>query len=116
MKEYFKLTGKKILGVIILLFFFSFISFFLQYISNPGNYVINQEQNAIMIGLPLFFMSIGGKEGTGNFNIFNLVIDIIIFYFVIVLFSIVFKGGKKQNVPNSNSGGGNTSSPNQTQP
>jgi len=113
-KEYFKLTGKKILGVIILLFLFSFISFFMQYISNPSNYVTNQ--NAILIGLPLFFMSIGGKEGTSGPNIVNLIIDIIIFYIVIVVFSIVFKGGKKENVPNSNSGGGNPSPPNQTQP
>jgi len=114
MKEYFKLTGKKILGVIILLFLFSFISFFMQYISNPTNYVTGQ--NTIPIGLPLFFISIGGKEGTSNFNMFSLIIDIIIFYLVVCLFAIAFKGGKKENVPNSNSGGGNPSSPNQAQP
>jgi hypothetical protein len=112
MKEYFKLTGKKILGIIILLFLFSFISFFLQYISNPTTYVLGQY--TISIGLPLDYASLGGK-GIENFKIFNLIIDIIIFYFIVCLFSIAFKGGKKQNVPNSNSGGGSPSPTNQTQ-
>lgn len=115
MKEYFKITGKKILGVIILLFFFSFVSFFLQYISNPSNYMINQNNNLIIIGLPLDYFSIGGK-GIENFKTVNLIIDIIIFYLIVCLFSIAFKGGKKENVPNSNSGGGNPSSSNQAQP
>jgi hypothetical protein len=82
----------------------------MQYISNPTSYITNP----IGIGLPLVYVSIGSK--IENFNIFNLIIDIIIFYLVVCLFAIAFKGGKKENVPNSNSGGRNPSSPNQAQP
>ena len=102
MKEYFKPTSRKILGIIILLFLFSFLGFFFQYISNPTSYVTGQF--AISIGWPLIYFSINEKGVTNNFNIFNLLIDIIIFYLITVLFAMAFKGGKK-NVPNSNSGG-----------
>jgi hypothetical protein len=112
MKEYFKLTSRKILGVIILLFLFSFLSFFFQYVSNPVNYVTGQY--SISIGLPLVYLSIGGK-GIENFNTFNLLIDIIIFYLITCALAFVFKR-RKENVPNSNSGGGNTSTSNQAQP
>jgi len=112
MKEHFKPTGRKILGVIILLFLFSFIGFFLQYVSNPTSYVTGQY--SILIGLPLVYLSIGGK-GIENFNIFNLVADVIIFYLITCIFAIAFKR-RKQNVPNSNSGGGNPSPASQAQP
>ena len=112
MKEYFKLTSRKILGIIILLFLFSFIGFFFQYISNPASYVTGQY--AISIGFPLIYITIGGKETTNNFNIFNLIIDIIIFYLITCVLSIIFKR-RKENVPNSNSGGRSTSPTIQTQ-
>jgi len=108
MKEFFKPTGRKILGIIILLFLFSFIGFFLQYIANPTNFITGQ--NTIPIGLPLVFVSIGG-----SFNIVNLIIDIIIFYLITCLLAIIFKR-RKENVPTSNSGGRDTSPANQTQP
>jgi hypothetical protein len=112
MKEYFKLTTRKILGIIILLFLFSFLGFFLQYISNPTSYVTNP--SPIPIGLPLVYVSIGSR--IENFNIFNLIIDIIIFYLITCFFAIAFRRRKKENVPTSNSGGGNPSPANQAQP
>ncbi|MEM5782009.1 MAG: hypothetical protein QXD43_02320 [Candidatus Aenigmatarchaeota archaeon] len=105
MKEYFKLTTRKVLGVIILLFLFSFIKFFLQYVSNPISYVMDFSK--VSLGFPLVFYSL-----ENNLNILNLIIDIIFFYLIICFLSIVFRR-KKENVPNSNSGGGNTSSSNQ---
>jgi hypothetical protein len=112
MKEYFKPTPKKILGVIIFLFLFSFLGFFFQYISNPTIYVTGQ--NAIPLGLPLVYATITGSA-FNNFNILYLIIDIIIFYLIICVLSIIFKGRKKENVPISNSGGGNPSPANQAQ-
>jgi len=114
MKEYFKPTGRKILGVIILILSVSFIIFFVSYVSEPSKFFTNDYP--ILIGWPLVFISIGGKETTNNFNIVNLIIDIVIFYFVMCVLSIIFKGRKKENVPNSNSGGRDTSPANQTQP
>ena len=105
MKEHFKLTLRKTLGILILLFLFSFIDFFLKYISNPTNYIMNISN--VLIGFPLVFYSIE------NFNILNLIIDIIIFYLIICILSLVFKRRKKENVPNSNSGRGSTSTTNQ---
>jgi len=113
MKEYFKPTLKKILGTIILVFLLSFIGFFLEYISNPSKFVLGQQP--ITLGFPLNYVSIGGT-GISNLNILNLIIDIIIFYLIVCVLSIVFRGRKKENVPSSNSGGGNTSPPDQTQP
>jgi Na+/alanine symporter len=114
MKEYFKPTGRKILGVIILILLFSFIIFFISYTAEPSKFFTGD--NPILIGWPLVFISIGGNEATNNFNIVNLIIDIIIFYFVTCILAIIFKGRKKENVPNSNSGGRDTSPANQTQP
>ena len=114
MKEYFKLTGKKILGVIILLFLFSFLGFFVQFTSNPTSY-LGTSQTPISIGFPLEYISLKGAS-INSLNPLNLIIDLIIFYLVTVFFALVFRGGKKENVPNSYSGGGNTSPPNQAQP
>lgn len=107
MKEYFKPTGKKILGVIILFFLFSFLGFFLQYVANPLS-------SSIPIGLPLAYFSIGST--IGSTNILYLIIDIIIFYLITVFLAMIFKRRKVENVPNSDSGGRDTGTPNQTQP
>jgi cadmium resistance protein CadD (predicted permease) len=112
MMEHFKPTGKKILGVIILLLTLSFLSFFMQFVANTSKIITGQIP--VSIGFPLFYFTISSTSP--NLNIVNLIIDIIIFYLVVSLLSLAFKGRRKENVPNSNSGGGNTSPPNQTQP
>ena len=112
MKEYFKLTSKKILGIIILLFLFSLLGI-LPYFSDPLKILTGQAN--IFLGWPLVYISIQGASAS-NFNIPFLLIDIIFFYLILCLLAFVFKKRRKENVPNSNSGGGNTSSPNQTQP
>ena len=111
MIKYFKPTARKILGVIILLFLFSFISFFLQYIADASRYASGE---TISIGFPLLYFSLGENDVTKSFNIINLIIDIIIFYFITCILAIIFKR-RKENVPNSNSGGRDTSPANQTQ-
>lgn len=116
MKEYFKLTGKKVLGVIIMLFLFSFVGFFLQYVANPTGFT---GDFSFPIGLPLPYLYIGTKIGIFNSlyeTIINLVIDIVIFYLITVALAMIFRRRKVENVPNSNSGGRDTSTPNQAQP
>jgi len=113
MMQYFKPTGKKILGVIIFLLLFSFIGFFLTYVSNPTNFVLGQ--TLIPVGLPLPYFTLGGSQGISGINVVYLIIDIIIFYLITCVFAIAFRR-RKENVPNSNSGGGNPSPTNQTQP
>ena len=112
MKEYFKLTSRKILGVIILLFLFSLIGV-IPYFSDPIKILTGQSN--VFLGWPLVYISIKGTS-TNDFNIPFLIIDIIFFYLILCLLAFIFKGRKKQNVPNSNSGGGDTSTSNQTQP
>lgn len=112
MKEYFKLTSRKILGVIILLFLFSLVGI-APYFSNPLNILTGQ--NDIFLGWPLVYIAIQGAS-ISSFNIPFLLIDIIFFYLILCLLAFIFKRRKEKNVPNSNSTGGNTSSPNQAQP
>lgn len=112
MKEYFKLTARKVLGVIILLLLFSLIGL-LPYFSDPLKILTGQ--GSIFFGWPLVYLSIQGST-ISNFNIPLLIIDIIFFYLIICLLTFIFKRRKKENVPNSVSGGGDTSTPNQTQP
>ena len=105
MKEYFKPTSRKILGVIILLFLFSLVGI-LPYVSDPVKFLTGQ--NDLFFGFPLVYVSIKGAS-ISNFNIPFLLIDIIFFYLILCVLAFALKGRKEKNVPNSNSGGGNTS-------
>jgi len=111
MINYFKPTTRKILGTIILLFFISFIGLW-PAATNPMACIAGKCN--MFIGLPLIFFSINEKGETYS-NFINLIIDMIIFYLIICVLSIAFKR-RKENVPNSNSGGRDTSSSNQAQP
>jgi hypothetical protein len=129
MKEYFKPTTTKILGVIILMVIFSLFGV-IPYMSDPLKFLTGEAK--ILFGFPLVYATLTGAV-INNVNILNMLIDIIIFYFAICFLSIIFRskkkeesaipqvnqsqeGRKEENVPNSNSPGGNTSSPNETQP
>ena len=112
MREYFKLTSRKILGIIILLFLFSLIGI-MPYFSDPLKILTGQSN--IFLGWPLVYISIKGSTPS-DLNIPFLIIDIIFFYLILCLLAFIFKERKKENVPNSNSGGGDTSISNQTQP
>jgi hypothetical protein len=136
MKEYFKPTTKKILGVIILTVMFS-LGGVIPYLANPLSFITGESN--IVFGLPFPYASL--DDGTiSNVNILNMIIDIIIFYFVICLLSMIFRGKKKEDksnqasqanqvnqtnqeegrkeeyVPNSDSGGGNPGPADETQP
>jgi TRAP-type C4-dicarboxylate transport system permease small subunit len=114
MKEYFKPTVRKILGVIILLALSSFMAFFIQYTANVSSFISGELK--VSIGWPLNYFSISGSGAIDSFNILYLIIDIIIFYLITCVLAIIFRGRKKENVPNSDSGGRDTSPTNQAQP
>jgi len=126
MKEYFKPTSRKILGVIILLFIFS-MGGLIPYFADPTKFITGEQ--SILLGFPLVYGAIKGANIEG-FTPVNLIINIIIFYLIVCIISIAFSGKKKEDktnqevkqeerknyVSDSNSGGGNTSTSNQTQP
>jgi len=112
MKEYFMPTGKKVLGVVILLFLFSMVGI-IPYMADPTKFVTGQYN--VILGWPMPYVSIDGGS-LSNINTVNIAINAIIFYLVICLLGFILKGGKEKNVPNSNIGGGNTGSADKTQP
>ena len=101
MKQYFEPTAGKILGVIILLALSS-MNGVLPFVANPTSFLAGNTR--LNFGFPYPIFSITG-EVIGNLNIPYLLIDIVIFYLVLVALSFVFKGRKEENVPNSNSRG-----------
>jgi hypothetical protein len=106
-------TAAKILGLIIILVLIVSYSF-VPPLTNP------QSCNAgctVELGFPLKFVSygMGGQtQGFMNYNFVNLIIDLAIIYFGLCLLSLVANlGRKKENVPDSNSGGRSSSPPDQ---
>jgi hypothetical protein len=123
MKEHFIPTGKKILGVVILVFIFSMFGL-LPFVSNPTAFVTGQGR--LVFGLPLDYISLEGSS-LSQIRYINLLIDIVFFYFIVCILSLAFGGkkdedkekqeeGRKDYVSNSDSTGGNSSSASETQP
>jgi hypothetical protein len=111
-KEAFKPTAAKILGVIIIFALFATYAF-VPTLTNPGACTTNC---SIEVGYPLkfFFYNFGtGTQSNMNYNIISFIIDFVIFYFVFCLLSLILNLGRRKNVPNSNSGGRDSSPPNQ---
>ncbi len=92
MREYFKLTAKKVLGVIIMLFLFSMVGI-IPYVSAPEKFVTGEYN--IVLGWPMPYATIKGGA-LSDLNILNIIIDIVIFYLVMCLLDYIFKGGKKK--------------------
>ncbi len=105
MTSSFMPTTKKVLGAIILALLLSAVGL-MPYLSDPLGFMTGQ--STLVFGLPMPYMTLQGM-GINNLNIVNLLIDIVIFYLAICVLSMAFKGRNDDNVPNSVSGRGDTS-------
>ena len=108
LKDAFKPGRGKVLGIIII---FALISTygFVPSLTSPDICISNC---SIEIGWPLkfFFYNWGAAtESSMNFNTINFIINIVVFYLALCLLSLIFKIGRRENVPNSDSGGRDSS-------
>ncbi|MFH1473858.1 MAG: hypothetical protein ABIE55_03090 [Candidatus Aenigmatarchaeota archaeon] len=108
-------SNGKILGIIII---FALIATY-SFVPILTSSVICSTNCSIEIGWPLNFLIYTFGTGTESFMDFNtivFVIDIMVFYLVLCLISLIFKIGRKKNVPNNNSGGRDSSPADQAGP
>jgi hypothetical protein len=108
LKNAFKPTGGKVLGIIIILALTATYGF-IPVITNPE--VCMGGGCIVEIGLPYVFLfyNLGEGEAITDFNTIVFIIDIVVFYLAICLISLIFEIGRRKNVPNSNSGGRDSS-------
>ena len=112
-KESFKPTAAKILGIVIIFALIATYAF-VPTLTDPYGCTTNC---IIEVGYPFkfFFYTFGTAiQSFMNFNIVTFIIDFLIFYFALCLLSLVLNLGRRKNVPNSNSGGRDSSPPDQT--
>jgi hypothetical protein len=103
-KDAFKPSSGKILALIIIFALITTYGFVPPLISSE----ICVSDCSVEIGYPFkfFFYTWGvGTQTFMDFNIFVFIIDIIVFYLALCLISLIFKIGRRENVPDSNSGG-----------
>jgi len=115
LKDAFKPSRMKILGIVII---FALIGTW-GFIPTLTASKICISNCFIEIGWPFkfFFYTWGGEASSVmDFNIFVFIIDILIFYLVFCLLSLILKIGRKEDVSNSHSGGRDSSTPNEAEP
>jgi hypothetical protein len=111
-KESFKPTAAKILGVIIIFALFATYAF-VPTLTNPQACVTNC---MIEVGYPFkfFFYTFGtGTQSNMNYNVITFIIDFLIFYFALCLLSLIVNLGRRKNVPGSDSRGRDSSPANE---
>lgn len=111
----FKPSNGKILGIIIIFALLATYSFVPILTSS----VICMTSCSIDMGWPLNFLIYtwgAGNESFMDFNAIVFVIDIMVFYLALCLISLIFNIGRRKNVPNSNSGGRDSSPADQAGP
>ena len=102
-KEAFKPSAGKILGILIIFAIFATYAF-VPNLTNPQACMTSCD---IEVGFPLkfFFYTFGSAtQSNMNYNIFSFIIDFVIFYFALCLLSLILNLGRRKNVPNSDSG------------
>lgn len=112
-KQAFKPTAAKILGIIVI---FALIATY-AFVPTLTNPLACTSNCSIEIGYPFkfFFYNFGsGTQSNMNYNIVNLIIDFLIFYFALCLLSLIVNLGRRKDVPNSNSGGRDSGPADQT--
>ena len=106
-------SGAKIVGLL-LIFALIVIYSFIPFISNPQ--LCFSGGCTADIGYPLKFLTYASGESTQSFmnlETVNFIVDLLIFYFGLSLLSLISNLGRRKNVPNSNSGGRDSSTPEQ---
>ena len=108
LKDAFKPSSWKILALIVFFALIATYGFVPPLISSE----VCVTNCYIEIGYPFkfFFYTWGtGTPSSMDFNIFTFIIDIIVFYLALCLISLILKIGRKKDVPNSYSGGRDSS-------
>ena len=111
-KQALKPTAAKIFGLIVIFALIATYAF-VPALTDPQLCVSGC---TIEIGYPLKFLFYDWGVQTQSFKspvIVNLIIDLVIFYFALCLLSLIANLGRRKNVPNSNSGGRDSSPPQQ---
>jgi len=112
-KEALKPTSTKIVGIIVIFALIATYAFVPSLI-NPQLSISNY---TIEMGYPLkffFYTTDASNQSFMNFVPVNFIIDLLIFYFVLCLLSLILNLGRRKNVPNSDSRGRDSSTTNQT--
>jgi hypothetical protein len=108
LKDAFKPGKGKVLGIIIIFALMATYGF-VPPLTNPQTCVGGC---LVEIGWPFQFFFYNWNATTESFMDFNYIIftiDIVIFYLALSLISLIFKIGRRKNVPDSNSGGRDSS-------
>jgi len=111
----FKPSGVKILLIVIIFALMATYSF----VPTLTSSVVCTTNCSIEMGWPLNFLVYTFGTGTESFMDFNaivFVIDLMVFYLALCLISLIFNIGRRKNVPSSNSGGRDSSPPDQAGP
>lgn len=109
----FKPTAAKIVGLIVI---FALIATY-AFVPSLTNPQLCSNSCTVAIGYPFDFLLFDYGSATLSFNNFivvNFIIDFVIFYLALCLLSLIFNLGRRKNVPNSNSGGRDSSPANET--